>query len=186
VDAGANEGWYSWSLSPLFDRVLSFEPNEALLGDLRVTRRRNIEAYAIALSNWNGTAQLHVPTRGGIALTGWGSLDRDHLEARDGVVSSTVSTRTLDSFRLDALDFLKVDVEGHELQLLLGSQEALRRFRPRVLIEILPANVEAVSKLLGDCGLERVEAVREDLPLTRGNYLFRSASISPLKKRSAR
>ena len=42
---------------------------------------------------------------------------------------------TLDSLRLNALGFLKIDVEGHEPAVLDGGAETLRRCRPTIMIE---------------------------------------------------
>ncbi|KAB2963784.1 MAG: FkbM family methyltransferase [Thermoanaerobaculia bacterium] len=173
VDAGANEGWYSLGLAGLFDRVLAFEPNEALLSDLRSARRRGIEIHPVALSNREGVAEHFVPVRGGIALTGWGSLNRDHVPERDSERQSVVQVQTLDSFGIEHLDFLKVDVEGHEVELLEGARETIVRCRPTVLIEVLPQNETAVRTLLEACGLVPVDAEVEKLPLTPGNLLFR-------------
>lgn len=173
VDAGANEGWYSLGLARLFDRVLAFEPNEALLSDLRSARHRGIEIHSLALSNRAGVAEHFVPVRRGLALTGWGSLDRNHLADRESERRSVVELRTLDSFGIEHLDFLKIDVEGHEVELLEGARETIARCQPTVLIEVLPRNETAVRTLLGSCGLVPIDAEAEKLPLTPGNFLYR-------------
>lgn len=173
IDAGANEGWYSLRLAELFDRVIAFEPNEALLADLRAARRRGIEIYPLALSNREGVAEHFVPVRGGLALTGWGSLNRDHVPERDTECRSVVQVRTLDSFGIEHLDFLKVDVEGHEVQLLEGARETITRCQPTVLIEVLPQNEAAVRSLLESSGLIPIDTDAEKLPLSAGNHLFR-------------
>ena len=46
-----------------------------------------------------------------------------------------VQTRTLDSFDLAECQFIKIDVEGHELEVLNGAKETLARCRPTVLVE---------------------------------------------------
>jgi hypothetical protein len=54
--------------------------------------------------------------------------------AQDG--GRFVHLTTLDSLRLDALHYMKIDVEGHEPQVLDGAFGTLRRFRPVLFIEV--------------------------------------------------
>jgi FkbM family methyltransferase len=42
---------------------------------------------------------------------------------------------TIDSLALERCDFMKIDVEGMELDVLVSAAETLRRFRPRLYIE---------------------------------------------------
>ena len=46
-----------------------------------------------------------------------------------------VDVRTLDSYRLTKLDFLKIDVEAMEARVLAGAAETIARFRPPIFIE---------------------------------------------------
>ncbi|MGO8126768.1 FkbM family methyltransferase, partial [Rhizobium ruizarguesonis] len=47
----------------------------------------------------------------------------------------SVPTRRLDSYQFGPLGFIKIDVEGHELKVLKGSQAILNRDHPNLLIE---------------------------------------------------
>ena len=96
-------------------------------------------------------------------------------EARDGEIRVPILTRTLDSFELPEVDFLKIDVEGHEVQVLAGARDTLRRCRPIVLIEARPENLATVEQILGGCGLRPVAGKDAGVQLTPGNYLFREA-----------
>jgi FkbM family methyltransferase len=175
VDAGANEGWYTYPLARLFKRVVSFEPNGALLRDLRASNLNNVEIHELALSDRHGAAELFVPVCKGVPLDGWASLDRDHLERRDGEIRVPIVTRTLDSFGLPEVDFLKIDVEGHEVQVLIGARETLRRCRPVVLVEAQPGKLADVERMLEECGLRSVAEEEAGVQLTPGNFLFREA-----------
>jgi len=42
---------------------------------------------------------------------------------------------TLDSLELEIVDYVKIDCEGYENQILLGAQQTLQRCRPRIVIE---------------------------------------------------
>jgi hypothetical protein len=87
-----------------------------------------------ALSNECGSAVLRVPVdRGGLSHDAAGSIgvgiEGPHRE-------QAVCLRTLDSFGFEGVALLKVDVEGHESQVLSGSHRLIDRDRPVLLVEI--------------------------------------------------
>lgn len=46
-----------------------------------------------------------------------------------------VHQKTLDSFNLKDIDFIKLDVEGHELKVLLGAKSLIEKYSPTIVIE---------------------------------------------------
>lgn len=62
---------------------------------------------------------------------------------RDTPTSTQIKTITLDSLKLSALDFLKIDVEGYEVAVLEGAALTIKKYRPKMWIEI---NVGALSQ----------------------------------------
>ena len=58
------------------------------------------------------------------------------LSTGDTVETIRVPLRTLDSYNLSNIGFIKIDVEGHELDVLRGAEVTLRRDQPNLLIEI--------------------------------------------------
>jgi FkbM family methyltransferase len=54
----------------------------------------------------------------------------------------TVQVRTLDSYGLDNVGFMKVDAEGEEFAILLGGRETIQRCRPALCMEINEAALE--------------------------------------------
>jgi FkbM family methyltransferase len=97
----------------------------------------NVTAWPYALSDRNGDATLNVPSIGNVALTGWASLGEPGLEKADRIDSVAVPCRRLDSLGLEELpvDFIKIDVEGHELAVLRGGATCISRWRPWFIIE---------------------------------------------------
>lgn len=112
IDAGANIGIYSYFLSGLCPQVEAFEPNPACLRVLQAWAGGRVSAHAVALSDATGEAILRVPVHGGEAQTGLASLQ----PAADAPgMALRVPTRRLDDYGFSRIGFLKVDVEGHEL-----------------------------------------------------------------------
>lgn len=132
VDAGAWWGPWTYWLSHRCDAVWSFEPNPEMADHLRRVVGANVHVEAVALSDSPGTATLHTAAvRGPDAL---GTLDERHRVP--GSVPVEVSLRTLDSYDLDHVTFVKIDVENHEVPALAGSRQTLEHYRPAILIEI--------------------------------------------------
>jgi hypothetical protein len=62
---------------------------------------------------------------------------------RDTPTEIQIKTITLDSLQLSALDFLKIDVEGYEVGVLEGAALTIKKYRPKMWIEI---NVSALDQ----------------------------------------
>ena len=93
---------------------------------------RSIEAHNVALSDHEGYASLSIPRGRG---DGEGSIARSPQQ--DDRVVATVPTRSLDTYGITGVGFLKIDVEGHEPSVLLGASKAkISSSRPTIFIEI--------------------------------------------------
>jgi FkbM family methyltransferase len=132
IDVGANLGGYTLLLRKLSARVIAYEPNPDLAARLnRVFRwSRSVEVRRCALSDKSGSAMLRVPSDHG----------RSTIEAANNIGGReaspvSVETRQLDEEPVGDVGFIKIDVEGHELAVLRGSEGILRRCRPALLIE---------------------------------------------------
>jgi hypothetical protein len=60
----------------------------------------------------------------------------DTSKLRKRWTSVRVPTRCLDSFNFDTVDLIKIDVEGHEYQVVKGALKTIQRCRPAVVVEI--------------------------------------------------
>ncbi len=87
-----------------------------------------------ALSDRDGRVSLSVPMDTRVDRSGCARIG--DLEAPGEVMPLTIDARTLDSFGFDDVDFIKIDVEGHERNVLAGASETIRRCRPTLLVEI--------------------------------------------------
>ena len=166
IDVGAHIGIFTILASRAAGpdgRVLAFEPApdnfELLLENLRRNGCENVEAQRRAVSSVKGARQFRVSRAG---ATGSNTLEVGDKSAGQPGESETiyVDCLTLDSLvqegALPSLDFLKVDVEGHELEVLRGGAGVLERLRPRIVVETNPRSPrrESVTSFLEARGYE--------------------------------
>ena len=136
IDIGGNWGIYAYALSGLGSRLAVFEPNPQCFRALNcwASGKKNVDVYAVALSSQHGQGQLHIPVDAtGQEHDASASLDSRHEEATRCV---EVEITTLDSFGFQDAKFIKIDVEGHELDALKGATKTITSSMPVMLIEI--------------------------------------------------
>jgi FkbM family methyltransferase len=133
VDVGAADptlGSQTWHLEQMGWNGVLIEPRPDCAQKLREARRAKVYQAACTSARNRGTARLHL-------RDGYSSLSDKlviaGLTARDSI---EVNTKTLDEILVDAgapspIDFISMDVEGHEVEVLDGLD--LRRWRPRLI-----------------------------------------------------
>ena len=153
VDAGANRGSYTYFLSRLTKHVYAYEPNPAMRQLLQRAAGGNVTVSNVALSNSSGQAEFAVPKMQRSFGNNAGSLEVDQLATSNAnLVRFTVPTRRLDDEQLKNVGFIKIDVEGHEREVLLGAQQLIARDRPVLLMEIM-------ESLVGEAADENIHFV---------------------------
>jgi FkbM family methyltransferase len=162
LEVGANDG-ITFSNSLAFEKLgwhcILVEPNPQLCE--LIERRRKAHLVRCAASDRNGTATLHFTEDRNLYAT----LERsasllpriDSDSARINRVE--VPCRTLDDILeecgVDSLDFVSIDVEGHEMEVLKGFSVA--RWKPKLLLiedNSLFAD-ESVARYLGTSSYRR-------------------------------
>jgi FkbM family methyltransferase len=158
VDIGCHKGAYTYWMRRcvgVSGAVYAFEPQPKQVAYLReafsAMRYDNVAIVPKAVSNRCGEMPLHMPT--GAGKTHAATLElrseergargecRNDSEAHSSLLdpySLHVSVTTLDAFFADeprGPNFLKIDVEGHELAVLEGAQKTLEVHRPTILVE---------------------------------------------------
>jgi len=145
IDVGANIGLYSYRMARIFSKVYAFEINEGVAADLGAYNSKNIEIIHSGLSSEEGDLTLYIPVSKGIALHGWASLRPGNCPGTHEHLTKPVHVRRLDSFSIGGVSLLKIDVEGHELEVLRGAVETISASRPVVLVEVKDENVGPVA-----------------------------------------
>lgn len=128
-DVGASYGAYALSACSDGATVHAFEPEPSVWEDLML----NIE-----LNDWNGRC-----TASCLALwSGSGDVDMKSYAPHwpQHTISGRYKTDTLDNIvrsrNVDRMDWLKIDVEGAEMEVLTGGAESIRRLKPRIIVEV--------------------------------------------------
>jgi FkbM family methyltransferase len=155
VDVGALLGQYSLTLAAWSTRCLCIEPLRQY-EFMAHTLPPNCVWRRVAAGEHSETATLRSPqwADGGVEF-GLSSLVQNEWPAAKAVIAQPVEVRRLDLIIPEALGdeligFIKVDVEGNEINVLRGAMGTLRRHRPNVLIET--ADVPAVRELMAQWG----------------------------------
>jgi FkbM family methyltransferase len=142
-DVGANVGEYTGLMSKLVGptgAVYAFEPNPAIWGlfEARVSTR-NVHLQRHALSDSvSASCAFFVDVREGMLAVASSLNHLDGLHAAGQARAISVPTTTIDAFCLGehvTPDLIKIDVEGHELQVIRGAAETLNRCRPILVFE---------------------------------------------------
>jgi len=140
VDVGANIGHYCLVAANemgLTGKVYAFEPQPDCCDVLE---------HTISLNNWENRLSVHQMALGSesskmqLYLLGSGSTLDDNFNDYQSTETITVSVDTLDNqmamLECGQIDFIKIDVEGYELQVLKGAEKTIQEFTPVIFVEI--------------------------------------------------
>ena len=169
-DIGGYEGIYTLFFARAVGargHVVTFEPNPVnyalIRQNVELNDFRNFTLKSIALADRKGSADLLFPIR----EPARGTLRADYqadLASRFQSRKVTVDVDTLDNQLTDlpAPDFIKIDVEGAELEVLRGMQKLIREYRPALFIEVhTGVDVRRLVKLLADANYEVCHVERD-------------------------
>lgn len=140
LDIGANIGVQSLLAAQHLGNegsVHAFEPVQRLAQRLRtnlaLNRFSQVQVHPIALSDQFGSTNIWIPRHNNLGMS---SL---HASTGD-FESETIQTSRLDDWTkeqsIHKIDLIKIDVEGHELHVLLGGLKVLRVMRPIITLEL--------------------------------------------------
>jgi FkbM family methyltransferase len=153
LDVGANIGFYTIALGNNSKKasqnytIHAFEPIKANFDrlayniELNELHQQNIYIHNTAMGNQEGKITLQVGIPSELSTTNNAMWIKGELEKGRGLSCSAEITK-LDLFaqknQLEACDLIKVDIEGAELEFLLGGQDFINRYRPIILSEFNP------------------------------------------------
>jgi FkbM family methyltransferase len=152
VDIGANMGQNTVEYSCIADRVVSFEPTPNLF--LYLQTNVNLNQTNIDTFRWDDAVSMKPKanvTLYNIALgdkpdiaymrTYQHNCGRNFISP-DSTEGTEIQVATLDSYNLDEVDFIKIDVEGYEHKVLLGALDTIKRNKPIIQTEIIEEHLQ--------------------------------------------
>jgi len=197
VDVGVYRGVYSYQLSLMSKHVHSFEPNPLLFSYLEKNFKKivkNITLYNIALSDEAVETDLKIPKRFQTLnkdnyeekyKLGCATIHKKNILSNEKFITYKVKTAKLDDILIDnKIGFIKIDVEGHEKNVLNGSINLIKKHKPNLLIEIEERHskekVEDTISFINNLGYKSYFCSKSDLLDTsklknfksKNNYIF--------------
>ncbi|MCP9469256.1 MAG: FkbM family methyltransferase [Nitrospira sp.] len=168
IDVGANVGYFSIvgakAVGP-GGKVYAFEPvdviHSILCTNIALNGLSNVEAYHLACFSSSGSMAIEQD---------WDS-GKSHLCLENATDSKVVSVTTVDAFvdqkKLARVDFIKIDAEGSDFEVLKGSRFTIEKFRPKIFIEVnhlsrFGGSISDVRRFFEDCRYEVTDV--------KGNY----------------
>ncbi len=164
LDCGANIGTHTipWARHMTgWGDVTAIEAQErvfyALCGNIAVNNCFNARAINAAVGCIDG-GMMRIPVPDYQEYGSFGSLQLDFPKGGPEFIGQIVNYSsdarvdvravTIDSMRLSRLDFLKIDVEGMELEVLTGANATIWQYHPIIAAEVLKTGKDAVSAVL--------------------------------------
>ncbi len=147
VDVGVYRGIYTYKLSQEFKHVYSFEPNPLIYPYLKKNLTKiikNMSLQNLAISDNNGEINLKIPSRRkSIFKTNYEEL----YKLGCATIHKQNKIQNYNSFKVKKIklddilknkdiSFIKIDVEGHEKEVINGSKNIIINNRPTLLVEI--------------------------------------------------
>jgi FkbM family methyltransferase len=184
LDIGAHIGRYTLTAARQGSKVVAVEPEpsnyELLRENIALNRFSKVTALQQALSIDERTHQFYIARPGDTATSSLEPEWRKQIPGPRKIVR--VQSQTLDQFTdslgLGTVDWLKIDVEGHEASVLQSGHATLARTN-RLIIEVAKGNEAACRELTARAGLSLTAVEGQIGTQVSSWFLGRNPSIIP-------
>ena len=175
IDIGANCGFYSFKFAMQNLEVLAFEPNSEALLKMKNTIIKNqnlkdrIKIFPYGVSDTNSKMQMRSMVKHGYIQTGGSGLTNDKVSRDNKYKVYEAEFKIGDeilNFKRNNLA-VKIDVEGHELNVLKGIQNLLKFNKCIIQIEIFEKNFNLVNSYFLEHNFILIDQIKK-----RSNYFY--------------
>lgn len=137
LDIGANIGVHTLFFSKIVGdsgKVIAFEPikkiYEQLKKSIAINDFKNIDLNNFALGNKEEEVEINIVRENIGASSIYDNVDSNKKE--------NISVKILDNLNLPKIDFIKIDVEGYEWNVIKGSKKLIEKDKPNIIFEYNP------------------------------------------------
>jgi FkbM family methyltransferase len=173
LDIGANIGYNSLMFSD-YGPVYAFEPLFHKVVQLNVENnnlKHKMYVVPIALSDKREDVDMYLPVQTPKGYRNYGGSSIHLTDQLDPETKTTVPCHRLDDVYKGITSFIKIDVEDHEMQVLKGAENTIKKFMPTILIEIHDFENSKVPKYLKSLGYDDPD------PRPECMFLYRAKDI---------
>jgi FkbM family methyltransferase len=199
IDCGANIGVHTveWATEMSgWGSVVAVEAQEriyyALAGNIAINNCFNAIAMHAAVSSEIGVMSVPMPNY--FTPSSFGSLELRQGEANEFIGQAidyseqnmvTIPKMTLDSLNLARVDFIKIDVEGMELEALEGARHLIDKNSPILLLESIKAGRDKLRAWLENAGYKVVDTGINFVAVHLNDPTLNHIQINPAKSSAA-
>lgn len=164
IDVGGNLGISSMGFRKLgFDnKIYIFEPNKFIFKNYIKSKLlknyQNIYAFNYALGNKNDKKDFFYPYYKKKCIHYFCSFDREYLKnsikitfknKQIQILKDPISIKKYDDLKIKCIPkFIKIDVEGYDLEVILGMNKTINKYKPIILVEFNKNNFFQIKKKL--------------------------------------
>lgn len=143
LDVGANIGHHALIMAQAVGEkgiVHAFEPipfiRNQMIESIKLNDINTINIISEALSDKNGEMSLYINND---------NVGSSSLVNKGNGATIPVTLKTLDSYNFNHVDFIKIDVEGFEFNVLKGGERTIAQLHPKILFEYSPVYYQKYS-----------------------------------------
>lgn len=168
IDIGANIGLMTRRYAKRFDEVHAFEPVQVNNTCLKYNTDdlKNVRIYDYGLGDKDAETKIYnrkmYVNSGGWSISDWVNPDWVHFNESTTLVSETIYITTLDRFNIKP-DYIKVDTQNYELEVLMGAERTIKENKPIVQLELEKKKAgDPIRELMEKYGYQVLKQVKKD------------------------
>ena len=178
IEVGAHIGSHTVILSELCKDgiIYSFEPQKLIFqllnANLLLNTCENVYTYMEAASDENKIEYIGEVDYKNLNGFNSGNFSLKNLKEHEGYPIHTIQLDVKFS-KIKKLDLIKIDAEGHEVPILKGAKELIKKFKPLILTEFDYKNKQEIIDLLPEYNFEDISYNYQINGLTYPNLMFK-------------